>query len=64
MLMVGAALEHRIRPERESGCAMLHLVAAEFDHELGIDGTTDRFGIQPFRTAKAIVRIQPEKAEW
>ena len=60
MLMVGATGKHRDPSERANARANLHLVAAEFNHEPGIDRRTLWVLVQPSRAAEVIVNIHPK----
>jgi hypothetical protein len=64
MLMVCATQEHRIFYKRTKANAELHLVAAELNHKLGIDGTAHQGGVQPLGASKVIVDIHPETTKW
>ena len=64
MPVICATSKHRTWSERAEARAELHLVAAELDHELGVDRIAYHTRIQPLRAAEIVVGIQPKSAKW
>jgi hypothetical protein len=64
MLMVCAAEGKVQLVSRARQGTFLHLITAEFDHELGADSISSPSWLEPFNFADMVVDIQPESTKW